>query len=266
MRKGAFLLSDYDGLHFAPWVLRDVDGTSERRMHVPLTELNELCSSPTVQFVEGEELDQWRRYFSFREASMMRRIGLIPFCDGATLLALVLILDCPYLAVDPVTIRLIVSAVHDQMCTLLTLNHQLRMRARFEQVCANQVALQQHIMTELQQKDVHSLTAASIDVAPIISAIRGQTAGVDDYRLRQDVLRIVGSMLEESAVAGLLDSGRICLVLRPDLPVGADLITHQLQLELRDLMTDLAPNIALEPRYTTFTADMESVETALQSL
>ena len=266
VRKGAFLLPDYDGLHLAPWVLRDIDGTSQRRMQIPLAELSELCSSPTVQFVEGDELDRWRPYFSFREASMLRSIGLVAFCDGTTLLALMVILDCPYLSIDPVTIRLIVSAVHEQACTLLTLNHQLRVRARFEQICPNHAALQQHITNELQQKGVPSLTAASIDVAPIVAAIRGQSPGVDDYRLRQDVLRIVGSMLEESAVAGLLDSGRICLVLHPDVPAGAELIIHQLQLELQELMADLTPSVALEPRFTTITADAGSVETALRSL
>lgn len=266
IQKGAFLLPDYDGVHFAPWVLRDIDGTSERRMQIPLAEFSDACSSVTVQFIEGHELTRWHSYFSFREASMLRRIALIPFCDGNTLLALILISDCPYLAIDPVTIRLIVSAVHDQASALLVQNHELRVRARFEQVLANQEALQQYIKTELRQKGVHSLTAASIDVAPIIAAIRGQAPGVDDFRLRQDVLRIVGSMLEESATAGLLESGRICLILQPDLPAGVELIIHQLQLELQDLMPGLTSAIALEPRFTTIAADTVSVETALRSL
>ncbi|TVR30258.1 MAG: hypothetical protein EA404_12825 [Spirochaetaceae bacterium] len=265
IEKGALLLPDYDGVHFAPWALRGIDSTSERRMQIPSAMLQELCDVTAVDILQAERLEPWRRYFSFREGSMVKHLALIPFCVDGSPVAVILVTASPYLQVEHIAIRLIVSAIRERALALILHDHEARVRARFRHVLSTHNDIVQRISEELERPDVTSLTAVIIEVAPLLTAVSDSNHDADRYHLQQDLLRIIGSMVEDSATAGLSPPGRIVLILQPNLALGPELLVHQLQLSLTELFQELPQPIDLKPRYKTITRDVVSIDELLSS-
>ena len=259
------LLQDYDGEHFAPWALRGIDSTSERRMQIPTAMLQELCDVNVVDILQAERLQPWRSYLSFREGSMLKHLALIPFCVDGSPLAVIVIAASPYLLVEPIAIRLIVSAIRERTLALILHDHEARVRARFRHVLSTHNDIVQRINEELERPDVTSLTVVVIEVSPLLTAVSDSNRDADRYHVRQDLLRIIGSMVEDSATAGLSAPDRIVLILQPELALAPELLVHQLQLSLKELFQDLPQPIDLQPRYKTITRDVASIDELLSS-
>ena len=266
IEKGALLLPDFDGVHFAPWALRGLDNTSERRMQIPTAMLRGLCDTKVVEIVEAGRLQPWLQFLSFRQASMVKRLALLPFCVDNTIVAMIVIVASPYLSLESIAIRLIVAAVRQQMLSLILHNQEVRIRARFRKVLGDRSEIVQQIGTELARSEGKVVILAVIDIDPLLNAICGSSPDTDRFRLQQDILRIIGSMLEDTATAGALSSGRIVIILQPGQPAGAELVVHQLEVGLRDLFHELSQPVSLNPHYRTVTRDVASINDLLDEV
>lgn len=194
---------------------------------------------------------------------MLRRIAVVAFCANDELAAVVLVLDCPYLSVESLAIKLIVSAIREPAEALLGRNQEARRRAGFRHVLSGTTEVVSHIEDQRRTANHQPVTCATVSVSGLVDAICTAYPGADRYRASQDVLRIIGSMLEETAVAGLLDDGRIVVSLSSDTTAHADLVVHQLGLGLGQLFCEMDATIDLAPQIVRIRPDGPSVTEAL---
>ena len=194
---------------------------------------------------------------------MLRRIAVVAFCTNGDLAAVVLVLDCPYLSVESLAIKLIVSAIREPAEALLGRNQEARRRAGFRHVLSGTTEVVSHVEEQRRTAKHQPVTCATLSVSGLIDAICAAYPGADRYRASQDVLRIIGSMLEETAVAGLLDDGRIVVSLNSHTAAHADLVVHQLGLGLGQLFCEMETTIDLAPQIVRVLPDGPSVTEAL---
>ncbi|HUX12807.1 MAG TPA: hypothetical protein VMW87_07240, partial [Spirochaetia bacterium] len=199
LRKAALLLPDPEEQVYVPWTITGFDMTTQRRLHISEETAYELFPNrvPLMLLFSGEETHRLENCFSVREFGSIERIVLCSFFYEARLLAILVITETPFFALDPTILQVMYSAFEDGISGLL-------FRTRDERISRIQLPL---LFTYEQLLPMaHEALRADPDRQPDIlflqfnpeAAVVGileQARESDEYRVRQDVLRILNTLI-----------------------------------------------------------------------
>ncbi len=231
IKKGALLLPDPDGAYFSPWSSIGFDRTTEHRMRIPESRV------PAQE--EVPELSEFRPFFSVREFSMLEEMYLYPFIRDNTAVALLLITDSPYLRKNRPYLSIICAAVSDPVSGLIYENREERMRSARYQAAFSLDELASHL-EELEKGSRQGLQLVLLSANQAVGALVQEGEASDEYRIRQDVIRVVSAMV--SGIANIADAGggRILLALYDGGKSDLDLLLHQLSYQVGEIFPEIA--------------------------
>ncbi len=271
LRKAALLLPDPDESMYVPWSITGFDITTQRRLHIPEQAAYELFNNrvPLMLHFNGPEMEELQSYFSVREYTAFDKLVLCSFFYEAKLLAILAIAEAPFLALDPTILQVMYSAFEEGVSTLLY-------RSRDERIARIQLPLL-FAHDQLLPMAQESLTAdkvpdASIlflefDPEPSVAAIADLARETDRYRVRQDVLRILNTLLSGLGKVFTLPRHRL-LLMRTEIEgdshlLDVELLTHQINERLRQYFAELDGSDATVTcrlvAYPRDTADLEAL-------
>ncbi|MFP4431285.1 MAG: hypothetical protein ACLFPV_08555 [Spirochaetaceae bacterium] len=231
IKKGALLLPDPDGAFFSPWSSIGFDRTTEHRMRIP--------ESRVPAREEVPDLVEFRPYFSVREFSMLDEMYLYPFLRDNAPVALLLVTDSPYLRSNRPFLSVICAAVSDTVSELIYKNREERMRGARFQAAFSLEELASHL-EELDPGDRGKLQLVLLSANKAVGALVQEGEANDEYRIRQDVMRVVSAMVSGIASIADVGEGRILLALHDGGKNDLDLLLHQLSYQAGELFPEIA--------------------------
>lgn len=231
IKKGALLLPDPDGAFFSPWSSIGFDRTTEHRMRIPESQV------PKEERVPASE--EFRQFFSVREFSLLSEIYLYPFVKDDTTLALLLITESPYLRKNRPFLSVICAAVSDAVASLIYENRDERIRGARLQASFSLDELALHL-EELDSGARQNLKLVLLSANKAVGAlVQGGETG-DEYRIRQDVVRVLAAMVSGIASIADVGDGRLLLAMYDGEKSDLDLLLHQLSYQTGDLFPEIA--------------------------
>jgi hypothetical protein len=275
LSKAALLLPDPDERTYVPWSLTGFDVTTQRRLHIPEDTAYSLFSSrvPLFLVLSGIELKSLEPYFSVREYTSAKDIGLAAFFYEAKLLAILVIGETPYFNLDHTIMQIMYSAYEGNLSSLLFRSRDARIsRIQIPLLFSHdQLAPMSHeLLTENAGNEVQ-LMLVDINIERAVSVIGKKAPDTDHYRIRQDILRILNTMLAGLGKVFLFPEVRLVL-LRAD-PVNnphsldIELLIHQLNEKLKDFFDELeGQDRILDHRVLNYPKDAPDLEELLSRL
>jgi len=249
INRGALLLADPEGQFFSPWSITGFDKTSEHRLRLPEPLLRELFSSvdETTTVLHKERLEIMEPYLSVREYATTTRLLLFPYYHQERLIAVLAVADSPYLEFAVAVLGVILSATADSVASLLYQNRELKLKDAAHHAVLNQSDLLAAV-AELEEGNGRGeapLRCISISIEDAVSRITRVTVDADQYRVRQDLTKIVASMFAGMGTVSWLDNGRLFIVVRGGEHADTALILHQIGTTICALFGELdaPPNL-----------------------
>ncbi|WP_455383501.1 hypothetical protein [Salinispira pacifica] len=271
LRKAALLLPDPEESMFVPWSITGFDITTQRRLHIPEETAYTLFSNrvPLMLLFEGDEMRPLEPYFSVREFSALKRLVFCSFFYEARLLAILVIADTPFFGLDPTILQVMYSAFEEGISSLLFRSREERIaRIQLPLLFAfDQLSPMAHEALNQAGKGDASILFMEVDPEPAVVRILERTRETDRYRVRQDVLRILNTLLAGLGKVFTLPRHRL-LLMRTELDgdtgqLDVDLLSHQLNERLKRFFSELTDgDDAVTCRvveYPTDSADLEEL-------
>jgi hypothetical protein len=231
IKKGALLLPDPDGAFYSPWSSVGFDRTTEHRMRIPEGRV------PAEEEVPDPE--EFRPFFSVREFSMLDELYLYPFVRDDAVVALLLVTESPYLRSNRPFLSVICAAVSDTVSNLIYENREERMRGARFQAAFSLEELASHL-EELKKEDREELQLVLLSANKAVGALVQKGEANDEYRIRQDVMRVVSTMVSGIASIADVGDGRVLLAMYDGGKNDLDLLLHQLSYQAGELFPEIA--------------------------
>ncbi len=188
---------------------------------------------------EVPELSEFRPFFSVREFSMLDEMYLHPFVRDDTAVALLLIADSPYLRKNRPYLSIICAAVSDPVSELIYENREERMRSARYQATFSPDELASHL-DDLDEVSRKRLQLALLSANKAVGVLVQEGESSDEYRIRQDVMRVVSAIVSGIASIADVGDGRIILALYDGGKNDLDLLLHQLSYQVGELFPEIA--------------------------
>lgn len=243
LRKAALLLPDHQSDRFLVWSALGIDKTTQQRMRPREEELAALFSAQgdEVLILTKKEFGSLAGYLSYRERDSLERAALFPFRHGRQTLAVLLILDSPYLSLDPSILRILLAALADMSGRLLFSNRDIPISRARKSVLFNRAEIADTIERLATTGDGTTVaTVLRIDLAKARDKIIEENQLLDPYRVTQDIVTIISAFLASEGFAGLEDSDTVLVVLPGETQTDRDLLIHQLRHSLVTLFRELS--------------------------
>lgn len=236
-KQAALLVLGYEGRYFVPYAIKGYDETTEHRLRIPYSLLAESLSlSVGHSLIREEDMDTFKRFFSNREYSLISELLLVPFRHGDAVEAVFLTTDCPLLSsstlktVDFVTLsRDLGEIIHHSRNTTLQRLTGAEVRSRSVLLSSVQESL------ELVTGDQNRLTFFLVSLKGFLDLLHGKAKLVETYRLREDVIRIVSSMMPDAVNVFSIDRHVLLIIMPGKFHVNTDLLVHQIKVGLQTL-------------------------------
>ncbi len=240
LRKAALLLPDHQSDCFLVWSAVGIDRTSQQRIRPREAEIEALLNGSDVVVLTHEEMGPLLGYLSHRERSSLKTAGIFPFRHGRQTLALLLILDSPYLDLDPAILRILLAALADMSGRMLFSNRDIPISRARRSVLFNRREIGDTIERLAETGDESSVaTVLKVDVSQVRAQILGANAYLEPYRVTQDIVTIIAAFLAGDGFAGLENSDTVLIVLPGEAQIDRALMIHQLRHSLVTLFREL---------------------------
>jgi hypothetical protein len=235
LERAALLLPDPTADFYVPWALVGYDRTTERRLRIPDSVVEELARQyPNMPVVANDDLwSSLRSYFSTREQESDEQLLVFPMVYEGKLQSVFLISASPYLKASPSVLTVILSAIGEAACSLLYEHRQRRFEDARRRVVFSEQDLRSSPQECLGDVSRQRYTFIRIELDPLLEEIAGRHEEADWYRLRQDAVRIVSSMVANLAATFELEDGSVLVVASVELLDDGELVVHQLRMGLQ---------------------------------
>lgn len=241
LRKAALLLPDHQSDCFLVWSAVGIDRTSQRRLRPREAELESILAGGDVVVLAKEEMGELLPYLSNRERAALKAAGVFPFRHGRQTLAVLLILDSPYLDLDPAILRILLAALADMSGRMLFSNRDIPISRARRSVLFNRREIADTIERLAETGDETTVTTVlKVDVSEVRQKILEANGYLDPYRVTQDIVTIISAFLAGDGFAGLEDSETVLVVLPGESATDRALMIHQLRHALVTLFRELS--------------------------
>mgnify|MGYP006272994453 CR=1 FL=1 len=242
LTKAVLLLPDHQSDRFLVWSSIGIDRTTQQRLRPRESELQAIFADrgEDVLVLTETELDALAPYLSHRERDAMERAGIFPFRHGRQTLAVLIILDSPYLDLDPSILRILLAAMADTAGKILFSNRDIPIARARRSVLFNRDEIARTI--ESMAGTVAGAAVATVfrlDVGPARNQILATNPLLDEYRTTQDIVTVMAAFLAGEGFAGLESSDTVVVVLPGETQTDRDLLIHQLRHSLVSLFREL---------------------------
>jgi hypothetical protein len=251
LRKAALLLPDHQSDRFLVWSALGIDKTTQQRLRPREEELETIFTAhgEDVLILAGDELRGLTGYLSHRERDTLEQVALFPFRHGRQTLAVLFILESPYLALDPAILRILLAALADMSGRLFFSNRDIPISRARRSVLFNRQEIAETIDRLASTGDETTVaTVLQIDVSEPRDRVIKQNPLLDPFRVTQDIVTIMAALLAGEGFAGLENGNKVVVVLPGEAQTDRELLMHQLRHSLVTLFRELTqpPELSFE--------------------
>ena len=267
-KKAALLVLGYEREYFVPYSIRGFDETTEHRLRIPhslLTDSSYL--SEGYSLLGDDEKERFKRFFSNREYSLITKILLVPFRYDDDIIAVLMITDCPLLSASTLGMidfrtlsRDLGEFIHNSRNTTLDRLTGAEVRTRSEVLSAVQEAI------ELVSGSENRLTFFLISLSSFLELLQREAENVETYRLREDAIRIISSMMPDSVDVFSVDQHVLLIVMPAKFHVNTGLLVHQIKVGLQTLFKIPQSSIDLSENSFLFPIDVTSSQEIIERI
>jgi hypothetical protein len=272
LTHSALLLFDPLRMVFAPWASAGLDETTLHRLRIPLgfnPKLNQVANGDLLILREEEDLADFSLFFSTREFASLSELAFMPLIFDQKLIAL-LAVSRMGLPLEGETAELLAQACR-AAAPLIHRARELKLIRLKEGRSPEPRQDLQQALQDLQRKVESSrfpLVLIRVSLSRIVETILKKNSFVDDFRLQEDLVRIIASLLAGVGKVFKLDPKGLLLVIHrmPDADPG--LLLHHLCLSLRGFFLELAaePGMQFEERVRIWPTDGTELEGLVREL
>ncbi|MBN2658800.1 MAG: hypothetical protein JXR86_17230 [Spirochaetales bacterium] len=228
--KGALLLPDGNDV-YTPWAVEGFDQTTSRRIRIPDSFLSiQNMDLQSHIDLESDEIDQLKEFFSFREYSVTTRVCIAPMKDGNTVIALLFISASGLFYQDRKFISKILQATSDKMGPLLKEKRDT-IFSKLEVLSKENNDISKRIIKMIDSES-SPFSIISLHLQTIIKQIMNRDKNFVEFRIIEDIVRLVKTLLGDRGDVFIRDSRSIHIVLMSSRNEEAELFIHQIGLSL----------------------------------
>ncbi|MFP4564497.1 MAG: hypothetical protein ACLFRY_14440, partial [Spirochaetia bacterium] len=207
------------------------------------------------------------RFFSNREYSLISELLILPFRHGDAVDAVFLITDSPILSnstlqtVDFETLsRDLGEIIHHSRNTTLQKLTGAEVRSRSELLSSVQESL------ELVTGENNRLTFFLVSLKGFLDLLHREAELVETYRLREDVIRIVSSMMPDAVNVFSIDRHVLLIIMPGKFHVNTDLLVHQIKVGLQTLFKIPQGSIDLSEKSFVYPGDVTTSQEIIERI
>lgn len=232
IQKGALLLPDEEE-RFVPWSVTGFDETTSRRIRIPEEIIAPLKENSTYTSLElkGSEVDLMKDFFSFREYSVTERVIISPIKSRGFLVALIFISAGEIFNLENEKRRDILRQISDKAGSLLKI-HRDKTINRFEGITLSADETLTKIARFMERCGGKHFIIIRTDVRHYIDLIARKEAGSIRFRIAQDILRLVKTLIGDKGEVQNRETGLFLILIREGRGEEAELLVHQIGLSL----------------------------------
>ncbi len=234
IETGALLLWDSVGEVFAPWSSINFDKTTSHRLRISKELLENIQSGFTGPvIIKKPDLDNFKPYFSMRIFDMTDKAALLPIYKEKNLLGIIIILDSDILPENIIlnTFNSFTSTISDLLFSSRFLNLNHFKSGRIIAVEDIQHEIDSRIEQTLTRND--RLTLIIINLENILEFLKEKNKELDLFRVKNDILAILNSMVEGIGEVLNIDTTRALLFLSSKTSIKDKVLLNQISLSLQ---------------------------------
>jgi hypothetical protein len=229
VETGAILVPHRDG-GMVPIATAGLDKTSSFRIRLLEEELTWIGDGKTAVILGEEQRLAFTRRLSRNDAKRAPRIVLFPFSHLRDVVAVLVLLDSPVLAMDPGVLDTIVGALSESAGRLLFDGRQRPMDHQQQSTVFQNTHVPAILSRLAERADVESRAVQIIDVdlSPLVTTIARTHPYLDQGRLLDDLLNTIAILVGSAHSAVHRGGQQISLLGLTQPNVSAGLIVHLL--------------------------------------
>lgn len=272
LSKSAILLYDHLRMVFSPWASSGLDQTTLHRLRIPLgfnKNFNRVANGEVLIFNESGQIKEFNPFFSARENSAINQLIFVPFIADSKLIAVLLIIKMKGI-IDLETPGILKEV------SLAAAPHIYQAR---EKKLGNLSGDGKTVTFESLQNRVdelidkcgkrnRSLVLIKISIEHITNTVKKYNEFIDPFRLKEDFLRITGSLLTDIGEVFRLDSNYLILLISEMQIMDPALLLHQLTISLGTFFEILKAehSMGFDEKIIVYPEDGDSSEKLLSNL
>ncbi len=271
LRRAAVLLFDPVRLVFAPWAIRGFDQTTNRRLRIAMganEAVNRLAAGDVVLLHGAGELQDFQRYFSFRELAGLHELLLIPFIRENRFMGMLLIAEREG-GLEQDDLRTYEN-ISSRAAALFYRTRECNLEAAKRRLPEKPETLKERVRAAAQFSRERGIGLIMIrfSIAKAAQRILKRNPYIDSFRLREDIFRVVLSLFQSLGSVFQIDQERLLAVISNMRNGDPDLLLYNLKGTLKRLFQELADEeqIELEEEFRSSGKDAEDALTYLAEL
>lgn len=232
IEKGALLLADENG-RYVPWAVQGFDQTTSRRIRIPETLLTTLNNRDRYTFVElkDAEIDLLKDFFSFREYSVTKSVLIAPIKSEELIIGLLFISEGAFLLRDYNLKKEILNQLSESAGLLLESRRQ-NIVSKLENLPDGRDDIKDILYRNITKDRDKPFLLLTVSVDELISLIHSRDKGAIDFRIMQDIHRLVKTLIGDRGEVAAKDSKSFFVCLDSSRNEEAELFIHQIGLSL----------------------------------
>lgn len=270
IEKGALLLLDsvhqqYNGIAYSGY-----DRTTQSRMRIPQESVSDLFFKPPEPiFLQKNEINFFKPFFSLREFSLINELVLYPFVHNTSdILGFLIISEAPVIFQKRNMLFSNFSTVFSQISQLIYLSREKLLKGSTGGKVKSNENLLQETETALQKADTagSKLFFLTLSVVPILEKLRNSSEGVDLFQIQNDIIQIITNMMPEGDNIFLIDYGTLLIILSGRYHINRKLFFHQIRTAIQNLFSTLESIELDEVSFFEYPSDVSNAQDVIQRI
>ncbi len=230
--KGALLLPQLDS-PFVPWAEIGFDRTTSRRIRIPDSLLTNIKNSQTYQYLElnNSEIEQMKEYLSFREYSVTKTVIIAPLFAERSLMALLVISEGEIFKQSTGFKQRVFEKLSYEAGQLLSSKRDSIIN-KLESITADGDSPEVTVERYINDSSIESFLLLSFSIGEYISFIIKKDSNALSFRIKQDILRLVKTLISDRGEVFNGGADSILILLKAARKEEAEMFVHQINLSL----------------------------------
>ncbi len=270
IEKGALLLLDTVSRQYNGTAYSGYDKTTRSRLRIPFDTLSELFSAPGEPvFLQKNEIELCKPYFSIREFSLIEELVLFPFTHtNSDILGILIISQSPIVFSKRTDLFSNFKTVFSQISHLIFASREKLLKGSAAGMVKSNENLLQETEGAIQKADKagSKLFFLTLSVAPILEKLRGTSETVELYQIQNDIIQIISSMMPDGDNIYLIDYGTLLIILSGRYHINKELFFHQIRTAVRKLFSSLDSIDLDEVSFFEYPAEVSSAQDVIRRI
>lgn len=230
--KGALLLPEEE-LHFVPWAETGFDRTTTSRIRIPQNILESIQNDSDYRIIQltNSDIEVMSDYFSFREFSVTDSLVLAPLFSEKQLVAILFITEGDILLKSDIEKQNLFRTISEKVGPILFSKRE-SIFSKMKELDLKEENTENAINSFIERNCKSPFLLLTLSLQNLIDIILKNEKNTVPFRIKQDILRLLQTMLTSKGELISSENNSVILLLKESRVEEAELLIHQIGLSL----------------------------------